>query len=76
VRLTYGRRSSKHRDELNGRDKKAIEWLKRCPDPTLGEEGIIGVRPMFEAEDFGKELMPELRKQEEELRRTIEARRR
>ena len=52
---------------------EAVEWLKRCPDPMPGEEGIIEVRPVFEAEDFGKEFTPELRKQEEELRRTIEA---
>jgi hypothetical protein len=56
--------------------EEAMEWLKRCPDPMPGEEGIIEVRPVFEAEDFGKEFTPELRKQEEELRRTIEARHR
>jgi hypothetical protein len=56
--------------------EEAMEWLKRCPDPMPGEESIIEVRPVFEAEDFGKEFTPELRKQEEELRRTIEARRR
>jgi hypothetical protein len=56
--------------------EEAMEWLKRCPDPMPGEEGIIEVRPVFEAEDFGKEFTPELRKQEEELRRTIEARQR
>jgi hypothetical protein len=55
---------------------EAIEWLKRCPDPMPGEESVIEVRPLFEAEDFGKEFTPELRRQEEELRRTIEARRR
>jgi hypothetical protein len=56
--------------------EEAMEWLKRCPDPMPGEESIIEVRPVFEAEDFGKEFTPELRKQEEELRRTIEARQR
>ena len=55
---------------------EAMDWLKRCPDPMPGEESIIEVRPVFEAEDFGKEFTPELRKQEEELRRTIEARQR
>jgi hypothetical protein len=54
--------------------EEAMEWLKRCPDPMPGEESIIEVRPVFEAEDFGKEFTPELRKQEEELRRTLEAR--
>ena len=56
--------------------EEALEWLKRCPDPMPGEESIIEVRPVFEAEDFGKEFTPELRMQEEELRRTIEERRR
>jgi len=56
--------------------EEAMEWLKRCPDPMPGEESIIEVRPVFEAEDFGQEFTPELRKQEEELRRTIEARQR
>ena len=55
---------------------EAIEWLRRCPDPMPGEESIIEVRPVFEAEDFGAEFTPELRQQEEELRRTIEARKR
>ena len=56
--------------------EEAMEWLKRCPDPMPGEEGIIEIRQVFEAEDFGKEFTPELRKQEEELRRTLEARQR
>ena len=55
---------------------EAIEWLKRCPDPMPGEESVIEVRPVFEAEDFGQEFTPELRQKEEELRRTIEARKR
>jgi hypothetical protein len=55
---------------------EALEWLKRCPDPMPGEDSIIEVRPLFEAEDFGKEFTPELRKQEEELRRRIEAHKR
>ena len=53
---------------------EAIEWLRRCPDPMPGEESVIEVRPVFEAEDFGAEFTPDLRQQEEELRRTIEAR--
>lgn len=39
-----------------------------------GEEAVIEVRPVFEAEDLGQEVTPELREQEEALRRTIEAR--
>lgn len=51
---------------------EAIEWAKRCPNPT-GEEGEIELRQIFETEDFGAELTPELRQQEEKLRARIES---
>jgi hypothetical protein len=47
--------------------EEAIEWVKRCPNPT-GAESVIEIRPVFEAEDFGAELTPELKEQEERLR--------
>jgi hypothetical protein len=47
--------------------QEAIEWVKRCPNPT-GEESEIEIRQIFEAEDFGAEFTPELREQEERLR--------
>ena len=47
--------------------EEAIEWVKRCPNPMPGESEIE-IRQVFEAEDFGAELTPELRKQEERLR--------
>ncbi|HTK97984.1 MAG TPA: YciI family protein [Pseudomonadales bacterium] len=47
--------------------EEAVEWIKRCPNPT-GTESVIELRPVFEAEDFGAELTPELREQEERLR--------
>jgi len=47
--------------------EEAIEWVKRCPNPT-GAESEIEIRQVFEAEDFGAELTPELREQEERLR--------
>jgi hypothetical protein len=50
----------------------AIEWVKRCPSPHEGE-AEIEIRQVFEAEDFGSELTPELRKQEESLRAQIAA---
>jgi hypothetical protein len=50
---------------------EAIEWIKRCPNPT-GEEAEIEIRQVFEAEDFGAEFTPELREQEERLRREID----
>ena len=48
---------------------EAIEWLKRAPFDGGTE---IEVRPVFEAADFGAELTPELREQEERLRRQSE----
>jgi hypothetical protein len=50
---------------------EAIEWIKRCPDPHE-EGGEIEIRPVFEAEDFGEELTPELREQEERIRAEAE----
>ena len=44
--------------------QEAIEWAKRCPNPT-GEESVLELRPFFETEDFGAELTPELRAAEE-----------
>jgi hypothetical protein len=50
---------------------EAIDWVKRCPNPT-GEEAEIEIRPVFESADFGAEFTPELRAQEEKLRAEIE----
>jgi hypothetical protein len=47
---------------------EAIEWVKRCPNPMPDTEAEIEIRPVFEAEDFGSEFTPELRKQEMRLR--------
>jgi len=55
--------------------QEAIEWVKRCPDPMPGEDSEIEIRQVFEAEDFGAEFTPELRKQEERLRGEIAAKR-
>jgi len=48
---------------------EAVEWLKRAPFDGGTE---LEIRPVFEAEDFGKELTPELRAQEERLRARID----
>lgn len=32
---------------------EAVSWARRCPDPMPGEEGMLEIRPLFEAEDFG-----------------------
>jgi hypothetical protein len=51
--------------------EEAIEWVKRIPNVT-GEESEIEVRQVFDMEDFGAELTPELREQEERLRAQTE----
>ncbi len=51
--------------------EEAIEWVKRCPNPT-GAESEVEIRQVFEADDFGAEFTPELRNQEERLRAQIE----
>ena len=51
---------------------EAIEWVKRMPNPD-GGESVIEIRPVFEAEDFGDELTPELREQEARLRAQVDA---
>ena len=52
---------------------EAIEWAKRCPNPT-GGEGVLELRPVFEADDFGDNFTPELREKEERLRSQVEGR--
>jgi hypothetical protein len=54
--------------------QEALEWARRCPNPMPGEEGVLEIRPVFEAEDFGKEFTPELRAQEERIRAQIDER--
>jgi hypothetical protein len=49
---------------------EAVEWARRCPNPMPGG-GELELRPVFEAEDFGAELTPELREQEERLRARV-----
>ena len=56
--------------------EEAIEWVRRCPNPMPGEDSIIEIRPVFEADDFGKEFTPELRAQEERLRAEVAGQRR
>ncbi|HEY2817820.1 MAG TPA: YciI family protein [Casimicrobiaceae bacterium] len=49
--------------------QEAIEWAKRCPNPHPGMESEIEIRQIFEAEDFGDALPPEIRDQGERLRK-------
>jgi hypothetical protein len=47
--------------------EEAIEWVKRCPNPH-NTDSEIEIRQVFEPDDFGPALTPELREQEERLR--------
>jgi hypothetical protein len=49
---------------------EVIEWVKRCPNPFDGESEIE-IRQVFEVDDFGGNLTPELREQEAQLRAKI-----
>jgi hypothetical protein len=51
--------------------EEAVEWVKRCPNP-MESDSDIEIRPLFEAEDFGEVLTPELREQEDRLRAEVE----
>ncbi|MGP3699334.1 YciI family protein [Rhodobacter sp. NSM] len=49
---------------------EAIDWVKRCPNPMPGPSDIE-IRPLYEMEDFGDALPPEVAEQEEEMRRRL-----
>ena len=50
---------------------EAVEWARRCPNPMPGDSELE-IRPVFEADDFGAELTPELRAQEDRLRAQLD----
>jgi hypothetical protein len=52
---------------------EAVEWARRCPN-TSGAGGELELRPIFEAEDFGDAMTPELREQEDRMRAKVEGR--
>jgi hypothetical protein len=47
---------------------EALSWAKRCPSPMPGEESILELRPVYEMEDFGESVTPEVRERDERLR--------
>jgi hypothetical protein len=52
---------------------EAIEWVKRIPAPDDdADTSVVEIRPVFEAEDFGDELTPELREREAAMRSQVE----
>jgi hypothetical protein len=52
--------------------EEALEWVKRCPNPDDGESEVE-IRQVFEAEDFGAELTPEMKERGQRLRAQIDA---
>ncbi|MCB1886166.1 MAG: YciI family protein [Rhodocyclaceae bacterium] len=51
---------------------EAIAWARRCPNP-MPEASEIEIRPLFEMEDFGDAMSPELREQEQALRERLDS---
>ena len=52
--------------------EEAVEWARRCPNPMPGDNAELEIRPLFEMDDFGGEMTPELREKEERLRAELE----
>ena len=48
---------------------EALEWARRCPDPMPGEAGVLELRPVHAAEDFGS---PEIVAQDQKLREELQ----
>ncbi len=46
---------------------EAIQWLKRCPHPHPENDTEVEIRQIFDMEDFGEAMTPELREQEQRL---------
>lgn len=53
--------------------EEAIDWVKRCPNPSPEGEFEIEIRPLFEPADFGEAFTPELRQQEERRRDQLDS---
>jgi len=47
--------------------EEVIEWVKRCPNPFPGTESEIEIRQVFESEDFGPAMTPEIKAAEERI---------
>lgn len=52
--------------------EEAIEWVKRCPNPMVSDSDIE-IRPLYEAEDFGDAMPPELLEKEQRMRDELTA---
>jgi hypothetical protein len=54
--------------------EEAVEWARRCPDPMPGEEAELEIRPVFEIDDFGEIVTPEVRARNERLQAELDKR--
>ncbi len=52
--------------------EEAIEWVKRMPNP-MESESDVEIRQVFETEDFGDAMTPEIRESEQRIREQIES---
>ena len=53
--------------------QEVIDWVKRCPNPFPGTESEIEIRQVFEAEDFGPAMTPEIKEIEERVGQQMDA---
>ncbi|HLU40370.1 MAG TPA: YciI family protein [Planctomycetota bacterium] len=54
---------------------EAVAWARRCPHPMPGEDAVLEIRRVYELEDFGDAVTPDLRAREDRLRAEVERRR-
>ena len=54
--------------------EEAVEWARRCPDPMPGEEAELEIRPVFELDDFGANVTPEVRERSERMQAELDKR--
>ncbi len=52
---------------------EAVAWVQRCPNPMPGPS-VIEIRPLYEAEDFGDLLTPEIIARHDRMRETLASR--
>jgi hypothetical protein len=57
-----------------GSKEEAIEWFKRCPNPHEGVVSEIEIRQLFGPDDFGTDLPPDVRAQEDRMREQLATR--
>jgi hypothetical protein len=53
--------------------EEALEWARRCPDPMPGEESDLEIRPLYELDDFGDNLSPEVRERVDRQQAAMDA---